>query len=88
MAESIRNIKNVCSDWFDKTEISVEENKIRQHLLEDKYVEWQRIVIEPQSLNDARLFSVESRVNEEEEIRVKEFDFMKELIKKLVYSLE
>merc|ERR1712166_407280 len=77
-----------CSEWFDKTEISVEENKIRQHLLEDKYVEWQRIVIEPQSLNDARLFSVESRVNEEEEMRVKEFEFIKELIKKLVYSLE
>jgi hypothetical protein len=37
---SVKNIKKVCSDWFDKTEISVEENKIRQHLLEDKYVEW------------------------------------------------
>ena len=26
---SVKNIKKVCSDWFDKTEISVEENTIR-----------------------------------------------------------
>jgi len=40
VSDSVKNIKKVCSDWFSKTEISVEENKIRQHLLEDKYVEW------------------------------------------------
>ena len=88
MTTSIKNVKNVCSEWFQKTEMSVEENKIRQHVLEDKYAEWQRIVIEPQSMNDARLFSAESRINEEEEMRIKEFDFLRDLMKKLVYSLE
>jgi hypothetical protein len=81
-------VKQVCSDWFSKTEITVEENKIRQHVLEDKYAEWQRIVIEPQSLNDARLFSAESRLAEEEEIRVFEHEFIRDLMKKLIYSLE
>ena len=88
MTASIKKIKTVCSEWFQKTELSVEENKIRQHVLEDKYSEWQRIVIEPQSMNDARLFSVESRISEEEEMRIKEFDFLRDLMKKLVYSLE
>jgi hypothetical protein len=68
--------------------MTVEENKIRQHVLEDKYAEWQRIVIEPQSLNDARLFSAESRLSEEEEIRVFEHEFLRDLMKKLIYSLE
>ena len=45
-------------------------------------------MIEPQSMNDARLFSVESRIGEEEEMRIKEFDFLRDLMKKLVYSLE
>ena len=66
----------------------MEENKIRQHVLEDKYTEWQRIVIEPQSMNDARLYSIECRVNEEEEMRIKEYEYMRDLIKKLVYALE
>jgi hypothetical protein len=85
---SIKHVKQVCSDWFTKTEMNVEENKIRQHVLEDKYSEWTRIVIEPQSMNDARLFSVETRVAEEEEIRVFEHEFIRDLMKKLVYSLE
>jgi hypothetical protein len=45
-------------------------------------------VIEPQSLNDARLFSIESRVTEEEEMRIKEYEFIRDLMKKLVYALE
>lgn len=39
-------------------------------------------------MNDARLFSIESRISQDEDLRTKEFDFVKELIKKLVYSLE
>ena len=45
-------------------------------------------MIEPQSLNDARLFSIESRVTEEEEMRIKEYEFIRDLMKKLVYALE
>ena len=54
----------------------------------DKYQDWSKVLIEPASLNDARLYSLESRVHEEEEIRIKEYDFMRDLVKKLIYSLE
>jgi hypothetical protein len=54
----------------------------------DKYQDWSKVLIEPASLNDARLFSLESRIHEEEEIRMKEFEFLKDLSKKLIYSLE
>jgi len=54
----------------------------------DKYQDWSKVLIEPTSLNDARLYSLESRIHEEEEMRLKEFDFLKDLTKKLIYSLE
>ena len=54
----------------------------------DKYQDWSKVLIEPASLNDARLFSLESRMHEEEEIRVREYEFMRALVKKLIYSLE
>lgn len=54
----------------------------------EKYQDWSRILIEPASMNDARLFSLESRMHEEEEIRIKEYEFLRDLLKKLIYSLE
>lgn len=54
----------------------------------DKYQDWSKVLIEPASLNDARLFSLESRMHEEEEIRIKEYEFLRDLMKKLLYSLE
>lgn len=54
----------------------------------DKYQDWSKVLIEPASLNDARLFSLESRMHEEEEIRIKEYEFVRDLLKKLIYSLE
>jgi hypothetical protein len=39
-------------------------------------------------MNDARLFALESRMESEEEVRVMEHEFMKDLVRKLVYSLE
>ena len=49
---------------------------------------WGFGVIEPATMNDARLFSLESRMHEEEEIRIKEYEFVRDLLKKLIYSLE
>ena len=54
----------------------------------DKYQDWSKVLIEPTSLNEARLFSLESRIHEEEEIRNKGYDFLKDLSKKLIYTLE
>jgi len=31
---------------------------------------------------------LESRIHEEEEIRIKEYEFIRDLLKKLIYSLE
>ena len=69
-------------------EQSLEEVKIRTHLLENKYSEWSKLLIEPTTINEARLFSLETRVHEEEDMRIKEYDFLRDLMRKLLYSLE
>lgn len=83
-----KKIKSVCSNYFGKYEIDLEELKIKINTLQDKYKDWQRILIEPATMNDARLYSVETRLNEEEEMRIREYEYVRDLLKKLLYSLE
>ena len=66
----------------------MEAVRIKAKNVMDKFQDWSKVLIEPATLNDARLYSLESRIHEEEELRIREFDFMKDLTKKLIYSLE
>lgn len=68
--------------------MELESVKIKAKNVMDKYQDWSKVLVEPASLNDARLFALESRLHEEEEIRITEFDYIKDFIKKLIYSLE
>lgn len=54
----------------------------------EQYENWSKVLIEPSSLNDARLFMLETRIHQEEDIRVKEYEFLRDLIKKFIYSVE
>lgn len=62
--------------------------KIKTKVVMDKYQDWSKILIEPSSLNDARLYSLEARIHQEEEMRLKDLDFVKDCMKKLLYSME
>ena len=84
----MKNIKNVCSNFFGRYETDLDELKIRMTNLQNKYNDWTRVLIEPATINDARLFSLESRVTEEEEMRIKEYEYVRDMFKKLIYSLE
>ena len=86
--QSVKNIKNVCSNFFGRYETDLDELKIRMTNLQNKYNDWTRVLIEPATINDARLFSLESRVTEEEEMRIKEYEYVRDMFKKLIYSLE
>ena len=68
--------------------MELEAVQIKSQNVMDKYNDWSKVLIEPTSLNDARLFSLESRIHEEEEIRIKEYEFIRDAMKKLIYSLE
>ena len=83
-----KKIKAVCSNYFGRYEQDLDELKIKINNLQDKYKDWQRVLIEPATMNDARLYSVETRLNEEEEMRIREYEYVRDLLKKLLYSLE
>lgn len=78
----------MCSNYFQHYELDLEELRLRIGTLENKYKDWSKVLIEPATMNDARVFALESRMEKEEEVRIYEYDFIKDLIKKLVYSLE
>lgn len=88
LASSLKQIKTVCSNYFQHYELDLEELRLRIGTLENKYKDWSKVLIEPATMNDARVFALESRMEKEEEVRIYEYDFIKDLIKKLVYSLE
>lgn len=88
LSKNVTHIKEVCSNYFQSFETGLEEMRIRTHVIENKYSEWSKLLIGPTTLNDARLFALETRVQEEEEMRIKEYDFLRVLIKKLLFSLE
>lgn len=86
--KQFNQIKLVCCKYFEKYDSELERVQIIANNVMDKYQDWSKVLIEPASMNDARLFSLESRVHQEEEIRIKEFEFLRDSIKKLIYSFE
>ena len=81
-------IKEVITKYFERYDVDLEELKINMKVLNQKYTDWSKILIEPTSLNEARLYALETRMHEEEEIRIKEYEYVRDLMKKLIFSLE
>lgn len=88
MDKEFLDIKLVCSTYFEKYDGSLQEMVVNQDLIQKKYESWSKVLIEPASLNDARLYAVETRLQKEEEIRISEYQYVREMLKKLVYSME
>lgn len=65
-------VKDVIAKYFEKYDVDMEELKINMKVLNQKYADWSRVLIEPTSLNEARLYALETRLHEEEETRIKE----------------
>ena len=53
-----------------------------------KYEHWSKVLIEPSSMNHARLYALEARVQEEENSRLSELSTMKDTLKKIIFSME
>lgn len=88
LSQSVKSIKSVCSKYFEHYELDLEELRLRTGTLENKYKDWSKVLIEPSTMNEARVFSLEARIEKEEDTRIQEFEFTRDLLRKLVYSLE
>lgn len=84
----LRTIKDVCAQYFSKYEKHLINHQTIVKDLERQQEKWVEMLIKPQELNQARLFSIESRIKENEHNKMREFDFVKETIKKLIYAME
>ena len=82
------DIKVVCSRFFEEYDSKLKEVNDKMVDMGLKYKSWSKVLIEPSSLNDARLFSLETRMQKEEDMRINEFMIMQDWVKKLLYALE
>lgn len=62
LQKSLKQIKQVCSKYFENYECDLEEMRLRTATLENKYLDWSKVLIEPATMNDARVFSLETRM--------------------------
>lgn len=86
--EKIKKIKDVCAQYFSKYEKHLINHQSIVKDLERQQDQWVQMLIKPQELNQARLYAIETRMQECESVKIKDIDFLKETIKKLIYAIE
>ena len=81
-------IKDVCAQYFSKYEKHLVHNNEEIKLLEDRQEIWINRLIKPQENNQAKLYSIDTRIKEAEGNRIKDLDFLRDALKKLIYAME
>ena len=81
-------VKKVCAEYFERYDVTIEETMMRTKHMEEKYENWSKTLVEPTALNVARLYALENALNQEEAARMQESRFMKEILAKLVFSID
>ena len=86
--EKLKKIKDVCAQYFSKYEKHLINHQTIVKDLERQQEQWVKMLVRPQELNQARLYAIETRIKENESHKLRDIDFLKETIKKLIYAIE
>jgi hypothetical protein len=86
--DKLRSIKDICSAYFDKYESQLGEQKLKLEDLADKFAAQNKLLLQPQEVNKARLFNLELRVKDQEQSTCRLEAEHKEVLRKLLYALE
>ena len=86
--EKLSKIKDVCAKYFSKYEKHLMNQQELMKDLEKRQDKWVNTLIKPQDINQARLFSIDSRIKEGELTRLKDQQFLRDTFKKLIYAIE
>ena len=86
--EKMDKIKDVCANYFAKYEKHLMQQQELIKALEERQEGWINTLIKPQEVNQARLFSIDSRIKEGETQRIEDQSFLKDTIKKLIFAIE
>jgi len=84
----ILKIKDVCTKYFEKNDGVVNGMQEKFQVVNSTYDDFVNNVVKPQQLGEARLFAVETRLKEEEDLRILEFSHVKDVVKKLIFAIE
>lgn len=84
----ILKIKDVCTKYFDKNDDAIKTMQDKVKIVDTTFDEFLNNVVKPQQLGEARLFAVETRLKEEEDLRILELSHMKDILKKLIFAIE
>lgn len=57
-------------------------------MLEKRQEDWINSLLKPQEVNQARLFSIDTRLKEGDIQRIEDMQFMKDKLKKLIFAIE
>ena len=86
--QKLAKIKDVCAQYFSKYEKHLLHQAEMVKQLEVRQEDWVNKLIKPQEVNQARLFSVDTRIKEGELMRLKDHQFIRDTFKKLIYAIE
>lgn len=81
-------IKNVCAEYFSKYEKHLFNQQDIVKTLEKRQEDWINTLIKPQEVNQARLFSIDTRLKEGELQRLNDMQFLRDTTKKFIYAVE
>lgn len=81
-----KSIQIACSTFFEEYDLQLVKYEANFQDINMKYQDWSQCLIQPQTLNDAKLYVLESRIIEEEKVRLKEFQIVQENLVKLIYA--
>lgn len=84
----MEKIKNVTAQFFTKYEKHLCNQQELIKTLEVRQEEWINKLLKPQEANQARVYGLDSRLDAGEKMRLKDAQFYKETIKKLVFAME
>lgn len=86
--EKLEKIKDVCAKYFEKYEKVLGEQGSQVRGMERRMEEWINTLLKPQELNQARLFTLDTRIREGEMNRGQDQQYFKDLFKKLIFAIE
>lgn len=84
----LTHIKDVCSQYFAKYQKHLLHNNEAIEDIGARQEVWIKRLIKPQELNEAKLFTLNTQLKENEMNRVKDFSTFREIFKKLIYAIE
>jgi hypothetical protein len=86
--KKIIKVKEICASYFKNYEESLKMLKNKFIVVHDAFEAWNQNVLKPNELKEATLFSMECRLKEIEKSRYIEMESIKDVINKLIYTLE